>query len=368
MLLLALALLADPPVGKPVTELPPLWPEVSAISPNHADLAIALRDNGVLVLGLEDRSIACQLASATARPTALAWSSDSRLLAILRIDGSVLVLDANSGVVQTAFQTDERPYPECMDRRISFANGNASVVLGLGGGRGEIWNLASGSRVTTLVQGVSSAMSVSSDGGLVALGDTSGTVDIWDTRTGQLVRELRISDPTYVRGSGIHALDFSQDGRQLAIAGAGASARLWNFASDGSVRMLDCGAWYGPLEVGHVAFSKDGQKLLATTFPSFDAIVWNVGTCEGRRVLTFCGGFAIPVRGWISGDGSFVALGSGWPVVEVASAATMPDCVQRPAVYYDSDGDFAWAVVDHELIVRRIPSEKPMLRVRVRER
>jgi hypothetical protein len=31
------------------------------------------------------------------------------------------------------------------------------------------------------------------------------------------------------------------------------------------------------------------------------------------------------------------------------------------------DRDYAWAVVNHELIVRKIPAEQPILRVPVRE-
>jgi hypothetical protein len=35
---------------------------------------------------------------------------------------------------------------------------------------------------------------------------------------------------------------------------------------------------------------------------------------------------------------------------------------------FESDGDYAWAVVDHELIVRKIPDEQPILKIPVREK
>jgi WD40 repeat protein len=80
------------------------------------------------------------------------------------------------------------------------------------------------------------------------------SVQIWDTRTGELVR--RIVSPSFP----IHSAAFSPDGRLLATVAGDGCARLWGVVDGRERRRLDGQAQY----LRHVAFSPDGRALAAT--------------------------------------------------------------------------------------------------------
>ncbi len=93
----------------------------------------------------------------------------------------------------------------------------------------------------------------SPDGTLIVTGHESGLVRVWDSQTGEALRELH-SGP-----GGIEQLTFRRDGSLLAAAGRGLGVRVWD-TIHGVSQMLE-----GPfLAVTDVAFSPDGKILAAT--------------------------------------------------------------------------------------------------------
>jgi WD40 repeat protein len=95
----------------------------------------------------------------------------------------------------------------------------------------------------------------SADGEKLASGDFNGTIQLWNPRTGALLRTL---PGNYL--TGISAVSFSPDGERLAsISGASETIQLWNLKTGERMRSL----------VGHeyavtaIAFAPDGQTLIS---------------------------------------------------------------------------------------------------------
>jgi WD40 repeat protein len=156
------------------------------------------------------------------------------------------------------------------------------------GGTAEVWDVAENSRITTLPVDSDSqfneAIAYSPDGRTLATGGLQDPiVRVWDVPTGKLIRELD-------QGSvGAKTLDFSPDGRLLAVSGYAPVASLWDLAT---------GAGIGPtLTAGSrradIDLSPDGRELLMTAADGrgalwdVDPVSWAQRACRlANRTLT----------------------------------------------------------------------------------
>jgi WD40 repeat protein/tRNA A-37 threonylcarbamoyl transferase component Bud32 len=138
------------------------------------------------------------------------------------------------------------------------------------GGTAEVWDVAEDSRITKLPVDSDSRfyyeIALSPDGRTLATGGLEDPiVRVWDVPTGKLIRELD-------QGSaGTKTLDFSPDGRILAVSGYAPVASLWDLAT---------GARIGPtLRAGSrradIDLSPDGRELLMTAADGRGAL-WDV--------------------------------------------------------------------------------------------
>jgi Tol biopolymer transport system component len=138
------------------------------------------------------------------------------------------------------------------------------------GGTAEVWDAARRSRITKLPVDSDSrfyhAIAFSHDGRTLATGGLEDPiVRVWDVPTGKLIRELDQGSP------GAKTLDFSPDGRILAVSGYAPVASLWDLAT---------GARIGPtLTAGSrradIDLSPDGRELLMTAADGRGAL-WDV--------------------------------------------------------------------------------------------
>src|SRR5438552_3436000 len=101
----------------------------------------------------------------------------------------------------------------------------------------QSWRLPSGERIALAGYDAgkqATAMGLSRDGALVALGDETSRVSIWRAREGELVSSIEV--PCRTRYKDIHALAFDPRDETLAIGGEDCRVRLWKFALNSSLR------------------------------------------------------------------------------------------------------------------------------------
>ncbi|MCK2241418.1 MULTISPECIES: helix-turn-helix domain-containing protein [unclassified Crossiella] len=180
------------------------------------------------------------------------------------------------------------------------------------------------------------------DGGLLATGGLDGVVQLWDATDGRRDEPLRTL-PNTGRVSG---LEFSPDGRTLALAGAGGVA-LWDVVVPQRPELL--AALLPRTKVNQLAFSPDGA-LLATA-GSADALtrVWSLRDLRAPRQVSVLPGHAGEVYGLaFSPDGPTLATAGadgavlGWRLADPAN----PGAPQRiltargpvSAIAYSQDG------------------------------
>lgn len=110
------------------------------------------------------------------------------------------------------------------------------------------------------------AVRFSPDGKLVAVGDSSGTVAIWDVSSSR-----RVGEPLAGHGGDVGSLGFSPDGKTLVTSSGDGSFRLWDVAT----RKLIGAPLPGSDTGGSVTFFPDGKHVL-DVFGSGTGVVWNV--------------------------------------------------------------------------------------------
>jgi serine/threonine protein kinase/WD40 repeat protein len=150
---------------------------------------------------------------------------------------------------------------------------------GAGTAIAEIWDVAERSRIRELQisadppdrdSGLGYTLAFSSDGRMLATAGDDPLVRLWDVRTGRLIREFEQNV------GGVLRLEFSRDGRTLAIAGK-PDAWLWDVATGTQIGRLSGGSRRAMLDL-----SRDGHRLLVTNGNGQGA-VWDIDPASWRR-------------------------------------------------------------------------------------
>jgi len=157
------------------------------------------------------------------------------------------------------------------------------------------------------------AIAVASGGRIVATGERTSMLRIWDGRSRSVVRTLR------GHSAQISALAFSPDGATLASGSYDPSIRIWNVRSGEQRLKL-------PDHPGHVkslAFSRDGRLLVST---GADGVrVWDLKSGSLRTMIPTTRGVIAAV---FSPDGRQVATagGNGVTIWDVATGKRVRTC------------------------------------------
>jgi WD40 repeat protein len=199
--------------------------------------------------------------------SAIAVSSDGRLIASASLDRTVRLWDAATGkLIRVLNRHKDEVYAVDFspDGKLLASSDYAGEVL--------IWNVNSGKPIRTLqMKTWSIAVAFSPDSRELAVGGQDRNIIIYDAQTGDAKRTLE------TRYS-VSALAFSPDGRYLA--GGSYSIGIWNLQT-GQIHKLLQGHEGG---IKCVAFSKD-SRFVASASSDKTARVWNTET--GETIKTF---------------------------------------------------------------------------------
>jgi WD40 repeat protein len=334
------------------------------MSPGHDRLALETLDHGVWVLDLASKEITLRIPGHEWRTSGIAWSQDGSRLALLGVLGDLEIVDAVTGQLTAAWKTKAgTPF---------FAAGGLVVAVGLGPGPTELWPVRGGERIAEISvrEGQrTTALALSRDGELIALGDEDGGVGLWSARTGR-PRSLVVQLPPGGREKAVLSLDFDPRAETLAIGSGDCYVRLWEIESARPMRKLSqCEQnLTGNMAIGCVRFSADGRRLLSTSHGFWEACLWTLASGDAIRAFDYGGGSPCRMPAWLSSDGDWITTALNRRTMRVSD----PSSMRRPSptngkdwIWYRSDGDLIWAVVDHYLQVWRVSEDEPFVKLRV---
>ena len=191
--------------------------EALAFSPDGATLAGVTSSGTTTVWDVSSRSLRYEpfFAGLDAH---VGFSPDGKTLATSGSGGGVAFWDVETGELSGRIGGFGRSYDVAFSadgERVAFAED------GSGFPRAQVWDVATRSRLAEVSggdEGDALAVALSPDGRIVAVGGYGRAVRLWDVRTGKLLHALD--------AGGAQALEFSRDGRTLAVSNARAS--LWD--------------------------------------------------------------------------------------------------------------------------------------------
>ena len=213
-----------------------------------------------------------------------------------------------------------------------MATAQASPFFWQPAGVVRLWNWRTGQLLRRFEQ-PGRALALSSDGQLLAIAGADSGVTVWDTGTGEQVRQWPTKHPVW-------ALNFSPDGRWLLCAGWSREVALWKLDGDSPPQIL---AGHR-LHTWSAMFSPDGATI-ATTSSDQTVRLWDAATLELKSILrghtseVWCAAF--------SPDGKLLATGGKgrsvrlWPAAGAHPQDELPhDADFRPV--FSPDG--TWLV------------------------
>lgn len=221
-----------------------------------------------------------------------ALSEDGKWVATGAIDGKTRVYDSETGARQV-----ELPSLTQIVRSVAFDPTGTLLVTGQGGGGDgggmmRVWNWRE--RKEIVANGIAHGGSVNSasfspDGGRIVTASGDGLVQVFETRTGRLMRRIETGPDCEDRRCRLNAATWSPDGQHIATASHGKKACIWNVsgsAESASVlsKPLRCVEHKGA--VFSVEWDAAGAQIV-TASEDRTAIVWDAE--DGTGIVTLFG-------------------------------------------------------------------------------
>ncbi len=256
----------------------------SALDPDGHAAALGYQDGSVEILDLRTGETRRLVGRHEDRVQGLEFTPDGRTLLTRSDDGHVLVWDLRSAKVRETLVGHTGAVP-------AFAvSGDGRTLYSAGlDGRIVVWDLAGDRRLARPFRAAppfkgfpppAPALAISPSGETVAAGLADGGVRLYDARTLERLREL-----PGIRDGFVTAVEFSPDGRTIAVTGEGASVEVRDVASGRRVRppLPSLGArLHGPRS-HPLSFSPDGGELAVADLDG-NLRVLDLGSGEVRRV------------------------------------------------------------------------------------
>ncbi|MGQ0633066.1 MAG: WD40 repeat domain-containing protein [Planctomycetaceae bacterium] len=211
----------------------------------------------------------------------VAYAANGKVL-VTCSERSLKIWDAKTGKLLR-----QAPLADSIHRAMRvFADGKRLATLGGRIGKGtepfgtwwlRVWDVETAEVVSEISHsrisfGEMRALAISPDGTLAFLGDSTGSIYIYELATGLKMLQYRVADLRDVNG-----IALSPDGQIAAITTGSNQLFLWHWSSGDDLVQLQSGRRY----LG-VAFSPDGKRLAVGSDSRNDVQVWDIAT---RRLL-----------------------------------------------------------------------------------
>ncbi|MGP8239863.1 MAG: protein kinase domain-containing protein [Limisphaerales bacterium] len=219
-----------------------------------------------------------------------------------------------------------------------------------------LWNWRTG-QLLRRFKPLGHALALSSDGRMLATAGADLSITVWDTTSGNVIREWPMRHPVW-------SLQFSPDDRELVSAGWSREVLIWKIADTSPPQAMNSQR----LNFWSAVYSPDG-KMLATTGTDRRVRLWDAATLEQKAALSghegevWCAAF--------SPDGKLVATGGTdqaamiWPLTpvdlqeEAAHAANYrftfsPDGKTLVTVDPTTQNCQLWDVVQHRVLTSQV--------------
>ena len=242
-----------------------------AYSPVNSSLFASAGDNRAVKLWNLQNDTVTTLGHHTDTVNSIAFSADGQLLASGGDDYAFKVWDVS-------LQREIESFQHITDNSISqikavtfSPNGQRLATAGV---HVKLWDTRNWTEVTTLRHDEwVLAVAFSADGKLLATGDTSGQLNVWNLQSRQLIAQRQADS------NAIYAVRFSPNNRILAGAGYKGQIKLWkvpNWQYLGTLRANGT--------VQGISFSPDSRTLASTGYESVN--LWAVNIGENIAMLT----------------------------------------------------------------------------------
>ena len=224
------------------------------------------------------RLVAEHRAAPTAIVSAPSLSPDGSLVAAMfGPDVGVLIVDTATGDVHRTIPTPGRAFatsfsPDGTRLAIGTAVGDTPVAA-------RVVDVASGAELFSLGDDFVRDVAWSPNGRWLATTGDDRTVNIWSAADGTHAATIT------GHSGGVNGLTWNPDSIRLATASDDGTARVWSF-EDGTVRELLRLSTQGTRDgLVSVAFSPDGERLMAGDWGVNAVTVWDIGPTGGREWL-----------------------------------------------------------------------------------
>ncbi len=197
-----------------------------AISPNGELLAAGDQKGMLRIWSLSDQHETVAIRAHEGHMTRLTFSPNSEILATTSHSGEVRLWQTSDGKKIRSMKVSTQEII-----RLEFLT---DTLLAVAGKETSLWNVETGMKETVLTTGnvIGPAMGLSRERQRLAYNDSDSQLKFWD------VEKSSRADLT-LRGAGAHLIDFSPDGKWIAIESGDTHIRIWDAETGRLVQVID---------------------------------------------------------------------------------------------------------------------------------
>jgi WD40 repeat protein/uncharacterized caspase-like protein len=252
--------------------------------------------------GRELRNLSSDTQSTMSMSPYIAFSRDSRLVAVAAGDNSVRIWDVTSGRELQSLAGSQGSLAASIGVYFIAFTGDGQIVTVSDAIR--VWDVASGRELRTLgttslsvsgLTGGEGGIALSPDGKQLAslvVGSGKPVVKVWDLTSGRELRSVDLPDEELSMAE----VAFMPDGRLLVAGVVDKQIKLWDVTSKQNERKLGQTA----KDFAPVKFSRDGRQLVLVE--GYAVRRWDVATGQELPVLN------VPNGGLLTGQGAYIGF------------------------------------------------------------